>query len=222
MNRRTAPARRAFTAIELAVVISIIGIVALMIAPKLLDGLRRSAVRSAANAIVAAWREARTQAMSTAVTLPTTGASAADLAKAYGVAIVQAGGGKASVKTVFDDATTNPDALDPSRPLGLALDGKVVVSTRDGTAGAAPTPIDGDLVWYAQKGTGVPIRAADLALGGNAPPCGVGVRLPSGTPSVARELIVHTLDFDPAAKRGFAVAVMIYPVGVAVTQELVR
>jgi prepilin-type N-terminal cleavage/methylation domain-containing protein len=222
MSRTRSPATRAFTAIELAVVISIIGILSLMIAPKLLDGLRRSAVRSAANAIVAAWREARTQAMSTATTLPTTTASLADLGKSYGVAIVQAAGGKPSVKTIFDDATTNPDSLDPDRPNGLVLAGNVVVSTRDGTAGAVPTAINGDLLWYAQKGTGVPIRAADLTLGGNAPPCGVGVNLPSGTPSVVRELVVHTIDFDPAAKRGFAVAVMIYPVGVAVTQELVR
>lgn len=214
--------RAAFTAIELAVVISIIGILSLMIAPRLLDGLRRSAVRSGANAIVAAWREARTQAMSTATTLPTTTANAADLTRFFGVAIVQAAGGKPSVKTVFDDATTDPAAIDTGRPDGTILGGNVVVSTRDGTAGATPTPIAGDLVWYAQKGSGVPIRAADLAQGGNAPPCGVGVKLPAGTPSVARELIVHTLDFDPAAKRGFAVAVMIYPVGTAVTQELVQ
>jgi len=219
---RGAGHRAAFTAIELAVVISIIGIVSLMIAPRMLDGLRRSAVRSAANAIASTWREARSHAMSSATTMATTSASAADLGKFFGIAVTQAAGAKPSVRVVFDTAAANPAALDPDRPNGTVLGGNVVVSLRDGTAGGTPVPIAGDLVWYAQKGSGVPLRAADLSLGGNAPACGVGIRLPTSTPSAARELIVHTLDFDPSTKRGYAVSVMVYPVGIAVTQELVR
>jgi hypothetical protein len=154
--------------------------------------------------------------------LPTTSASIGDLGKYFGVAITQSATGHASVGVVFDTRSTQPEGLDPDKPTGKTLPKSVIVSTRDGTAGTEPTPITTDLVWYAQRGTGVPIRHQDLGLGGNAPACGIGVPLPTGTPSVARELIVHTADFDPANKRGFAVAVMIYPIGVGVTQELVR
>jgi prepilin-type N-terminal cleavage/methylation domain-containing protein len=221
MIRRPATGTRrgGFTAIELLVVVGIMGILALMIAPRVLDGVRRNTVRTAANQIISAWRDARSLAVTRAPILPTTSVGAAADGKAFGIAITQDASG-ARVRVTFDDAASAPQALDADRPDGMPLSKTVVVSTRANDT-AVPTPVT-ELVWYAQTSSGTPLQPSDIPLGRSAPPAGVGSPVPAGTPSVAARLVVHTLDYDPVARKGYAVGIVIYPSGVAVTQEFGR
>ncbi len=211
--------RSGFTAIELLVVVGVMALLALMIAPRVLDGVRRNTVRTAANQIISAWRDARALAVTRAPILPTTSVGLAAEGKAFGIALTQDSSG-ARVRVVFDSASSNPAALDPERPQGTPLSKTVIVSTRANDT-AVPDPVT-ELIWYAQSGSGMPLRSDDVSLGRSAPPAGVGSPVPAGTPSVAPRLVVHTLDYDPVTRKGYAVGVVIYPSGVAVTQEFGR
>ena len=217
--------RVGFTAVELLIVIGVMLLLTGMAAPAVLKPLRRGAVNAAANDIAQCWREARSMAM--AKTLPT-GASPSH----YGIVIKQEGG-RGYVAVIFDTAATAPrllrrdpagadsDATNP--PVERRRFSRAVALARADTVAGPPDTSDGEIVLYAQYGTGAPIAPAAVANGktaANAAPVGVGVWDGPGLATSTYPLLrVQTLDFV-AHERGAAARVTIFHTGIVASEAL--
>lgn len=216
-----------FSAVELLFVIGILTLLTTIAAPTALKSLRRTATRQAASALVEAWNLARGRAFNEQ---PPLGAGSP---RHFGVVIHQ-DAASAWIAVVFDKVAADPAVLAEdgdvaaNQPgtgapiLKVVLPKSVVVVVGDGT------PLEGDLVVYAQYRTGQPIGPADVAagLGHLARPVAAGVapallmeglptRFAASAPTLSAMIRFQTLGFTDEPRRGEATQAAIFHAGVA-------
>ncbi len=234
-------ARRGFTAIELVVVVGIMMLVMSMMMPAVLKTLRKGAVSAAATDIMQCWRQARNLAIRHAMPDSDDGTAP----KHFGLMITQRAGERPYAALIYDNrdagsltaspetavlradatSTSTNDSVNP--PVAKCTFGRSVVMGCAPTAADAVTTTDRVLVIYAQYRTGLPIDAAAVVAGKapRAPAVGMGLTgnraFCIADSPVCAKMDVQTLDFTGGAdKRGYALGVILYPIGIAATQEL--
>ncbi len=229
LQRGAARSSAGFTAVEMMIVLLVIGILATMTVPKVVGLMRHSAVRSAADDTLILWERAKTLAQRSQ---PDPDAPN----RHFGVAIVQQRGQPTyAVLVRSDKSPADGDEIAPEDMLasGLAtgtagrarveFPPSVVVATATGH-GTSPQVVDGTIAWYAQYGTGFPLsgRQVKTGKGTTATPQPVGVD--NGlianlyqNPSLVR---FQTVEFEPnVATSGLAFDFEVHQCGVACVEE---
>ncbi len=241
IQRRRRSLRSGFTAIELLVVIGIMMAVMAMAMPSVMNSLRRGKVSSAATDIMQCWRQARNMALMRSMPDAPNGT----VPKHYGMMLVQHAGQQCYAALIYDNQaaaniSSTPEAsvlrADPTSgstsdavnpPVAKYVFNRNVVLASADTPAQQPDTHDRVLVVYAQYRTGLPI-SPEVVVDGKAPNAsaiGVGLAdnptfgLVAGT--ISAQMRLQTLDYTlGTVKRGYAVGVTLYPIGVVATQEL--
>ncbi len=218
-----------FTAVEMMIVLLVIGILATMTVPRVVGLMRHSAVRSAADDTLILWERAKTLAQRSQPDPDSPD-------RHFGVAIVQQRGQPTyavlirSAKAPADgDEIAPEDMLSAGVASGTAgrarveFPPSVVVATATGH-GNSPQVVDGTIAWYAQYGSGFPLSGRQVKLGKGATatpqPVGVDNGLLANlyqNPSLIR---FQTVEFDPAVEStGLAFDFEVHQCGVATIEE---
>ena len=199
--------RRAFTSIELLVVLGVVSILTAIAAPGVMASLRRNAVAGAVNAVVGLTEEARMLAVSTSPPVSADPTWSED--DRFGVVIHRRDDDRYSVAI-----TRGPEAREDTiwhdnrrgQAREIVLPAGVVVASAE-TLGDDPEPVDVAIGWTLAYRTGSTVTGSGATL---QRPSTVGV---VGSP-VAERLVVRSRD-------GLLEAVLeIHPVGLAYGSEV--